>query len=394
MTVIKEKISESVILFRILNRVSKRFENFWPIPRGTSYNFYLVIGEKIALIDGVDRLFSSEFFSALSEEVDLARIDYVITQHSEPDHSGTLAELMRRAPNALLLGTKQALEIGAHLSDYPLDRAREVKGGEKLDLGGKTLKFIIAPMIHWPDTMMTYLEEESILFTCDLFGSHLASEKVYFDEDEFELTDYYASILMPYSGMVERALSKVRELGPRMVAPSHGAVHRDVEAVTRIYEEWASWKPKRRALVLLGSQYGNSEELAREAAKGLEEEGIGAVIVDSAEAHPDDLLALTLESAAILIASSTHNGRPFIGVRNYLDLLEEYKPRNKVGAIIGTFGWGGGALKQIKDSLERLKIPVVAEMEVRGKARAEDLKEARELGRLLGIEARKLIEEK
>ncbi len=390
---IVSKVSGSVTLFRILNRVSKRFENFWPIPRGTSYNFYLVEGdERKALIDGVDIAFSEEFFEALDREIDLEKIDYVITQHSEPDHSGTIAELMRRAPKAVLLGTKQAISIGESLADYPVSRAREVREGEVLDLGGRTLRFLITPMIHWPDTMMTYLEEEGFLFTCDLFGSHLASEMVYFDEDSFELADYYASILMPYSSMVEKALSKVRELRPKLIAPSHGALHRDVDRVIRIYEEWVSWKPKSRALVLVGSQYGNAEALAREAAGGLEEEGIEAILVDSAEADPDDLLALTLDSAAILIASATHNGRPFLGIRYYLDLLEEYRPKNRVAAIIGTYGWGGSALKFIRESLESLKMAVVGEMEVRGKPREEELREARELGKLLGIEAKRIIE--
>lgn len=392
MSVVISKVSDSVTLFRILNRVSKRFENFWPIPRGTSYNFYLVEGkERKALIDGVDAAFSEDFFKALSREVDLEELDYIVTQHTEPDHSGTIAELMRRAPKALLLGTKQAISIGEFIANYPVSRAREVKEGEKLDLGGKTLRFFVTPMIHWPDTMMTYLEEEGVLFTCDLFGSHLASERIYFDEDDFELADYYASILMPYSSMVERALSKVRELKPRLIAPSHGALHRDINGIIKIYEDWASWKAKNRALVLIGSQYGNAEALAREAAKGLEEEGFEAILVDSAEAEPDDLLALTLDSAAILIASSTHNGRPFPGIRFYLDLLEEYKPKNRVSAIIGTFGWGGGALKSIRESLESLKIPVAGEIEIRGKPREGDLRKARELGRLLGLEAKKII---
>lgn len=392
MPVVIRKVSDSVTLFRVLNKVSKRFENFWPIPRGTSYNFYLVEGkERKALIDGVDAAFSGDFFEALGGRVDSKELDYVITQHSEPDHSGTIAELMRRAPKAVLLGTRQAISIGGSLADYPLDRTKEVEDGERIDLGGRTLKFVVTPMVHWPDTMMTYLEEEGVLFTCDLFGSHLASDKVYSDEDSFELVDYYASVLMPYPAMVEKALSKVKELGPRLIAPSHGALHRDVGSVIKLYESWSSWEPKRRALVLVGSQYGNAEALAREAAKGLEDEGLEVVIVDSAEADPDDLLALTLESAAILIASSTHNGRPFPGVRYYLDLLEEYRPKNRVSALIGTSGWGGGVLKLIRNSLESLKIPVIGEMEVRGKPRGDDLREARELGRLLGIEAKRIM---
>ena len=392
MTFIVREIAEGVILFRILNKITEKFENFWPIPRGTSYNFYIVRGkDRTALIDGVDARFSDEFFRALEERVKVEEIDYVITQHSEPDHSGTLAEVMRRASGAELLGTKQALAIGTSLSDYPIERAREIRDNERLELGGKTLRFVVAPMIHWPDTMMTFLEEDRILFTCDLFGSHGASEKVYFDEDDFELADYYASILMPFSAMVTNALQKVRSLEPEILAPSHGALHRHVDSILRTYEEWASWKPKGRALIVVGSQYGNSEILAREAADGFREEGIEATLVDSSYAHPDDLLALTLESSAILIVSATHNGRPFLGVRYYLDLLEEYKPKNRVFGVIGTFGWGGGAGKYKRDFLESLKIPVVASMEAKGKPGERELKEAREIGKLLAIEAKKLL---
>ena len=154
MTWVKSEITEGVILVRVLNTKSNKFENYWPIPSGTSYNFYVVKGsEGIALIDGIDIRFSDEFFEALGSVVNPENIDYVITQHTEPDHSGTLAEVMNRAPKAILLGTKQALMIGEALADFPLDRAKEVKDGDEVSLGNKTLRFIVAPMVHWPDTL-------------------------------------------------------------------------------------------------------------------------------------------------------------------------------------------------------------------------------------------------
>ncbi len=390
----KKEIAEGVTLVRILNTKLPRFENFWPIPNGTSYNFYVVEGsEGTALIDGADFRFSKEFFEALESVVRVEDLRYVITQHTEPDHSGTLAEVMRRAKEAVLLGTKQALSIGEALADFPMDRAREVRDGDEISLGNKTLRFVLSPMVHWPDTMLTYLVEDSILFTCDLFGSHGASDKVFYDEapDSFELLDYYASILMPYHAMAAKAVAKVRELNPKIIAPSHGALHREIKELLSIYERWTSWKPLKRALVVVGSQYENTARAAEAAAEGLRDTGLEVALVDSAETDPDDLLAHTLEAAAILVATSTHNGHPFPGITFYLDLLREYRPKNKVAAVLGSFGWGGGGTRAVKKELEALSIPVVDELAFKGKPKESDLNRARELGRRLGEEALKLL---
>ncbi len=390
----KREIVDGVTLVRILNTKLPRFENFWPIPNGTSYNFYVVEGsEGAALIDGADYRFSREFFEALESVMKIEDLTYVITQHTEPDHSGTLAEVMRRAEKAILLGTKQALSIGEALADFPMDRVREVREGEEVSLGDKTLRFIMSPMVHWPDTMLTYLVEDSILFTCDLFGSHGASDRVFYDEspDSFELLDYYASILMPYHAMAAKAVAKTKELSPKVVAPSHGALHRELEGLLSMYERWTSWKPLKKALVVVGSQYENTARAADEAADGLREVGLEVAVVDSAEADPDDLLAHTLEAAAILVATSTHNGHPFLGITFYLDLLKEYRPKNKVAAVLGSFGWGGGGTRDVKKVLESLSIPIVGELTFKGKPKEGDLARAKELGRRLGEEALKLL---
>ncbi|RLG38191.1 MAG: FprA family A-type flavoprotein, partial [Thermoproteota archaeon] len=246
MSWIKAEIAPGVTLVRVLNTTFKRFENFWPIPKGTSYNFYVVKGsEGVALIDGTDERVSDVFWEALETVVDPSEITLVVSQHTEPDHSGTLAEVMRRAPRARLVGTRQAIQIGTSLSNYPADRSRPVADGERISLGDRTLRFVSAPFVHWPDTMMTLLEEEGILFTCDLFGSHGASRAVYYDEDPdgFELRDYYSSILMVYSAMVAKAVAKAREISPRLIAPGHGALHRDVGSILKTYERWSSWTP-------------------------------------------------------------------------------------------------------------------------------------------------------
>ncbi len=390
-----EEIAEGVTMVRILNTQFKRFENFWPIPDGTSYNFYVIRGsEGVALIDGTDERVSSYFWEALNKIIDPKEIKYVVIQHTEPDHSGTISEVMERAPNAVLLGTKQALQIGEKLAGFPLNRARETTDGMEISLGDKKLKFILTPFVHWPDTMMTLLADESILFTCDMFGSHGASKAVYYDEDPngFDLRDYYASILMVYSNMVARALRIVKEIQPKVIAPSHGAVHRDVSVPIKVYDRWTSWRPMKKALIVVGSQYERVTRLAEAAAEGIVQSGLDPIIMDAAEADPDDLLAETLEAAALLVATSTHNGRPFLGITFYLDLLEEYKPRNKVAAIIGTYGWSNVVLKTVRQRLEGIKIPVVKELPVRGTPIDEEIRMAKELGKSLGKEASKLLE--
>ncbi len=390
----KKDLTSDVVLVRILNTKLDKFENFWPIPRGTSYNFYVVKGsDGIALIDGADYRFSDEFFDALKSIVKPEEIKYVVTQHTEPDHSGTIAELMKMAPDAIILGTKQALSIGEALADFPMERTREVKDGSEVSLGNRTLRFILAPMVHWPDTMLTYLKEESILFTCDLFGSHGASSKVFYDEDPdaFELIDYYASIMMPFDKMVSRAVTKVREVSPKIIAPSHGALHRDIDHVVSLYEKWASWKPSKKALVVVGSQYENTAKMAEAAAEGLKEAGLEPIVVDSSNVYYDDLLAYTLEASAILVATATHNGKPFFGITIYMDLLKEYRPKNKVAAVLGSYSWGGGGTRTVVKELEDLKIPVIEELSFKGKPKGEDLAMARELGKKLGSEALKLM---
>lgn len=394
MSWVRAEVAPGVTLVRILNTTFERFENFWPIPRGTSYNFYVVRGsDGVALIDGADERVSDVFWEALESVVDPSEITLVVSQHTEPDHSGTLAEVLRRAPRATLVGTSQAIQIGASLSGYPTDRSRPVADGETVSLGDRTLRFISAPFVHWPDTMMTLLEEEGILFTCDLFGSHGASRAVYYDEDPdgFELRDYYSSILMVYSSMAARAAARARELSPRVIAPGHGALHRDVDWILETYERWTSWRPLKRALIVLGSQYERTQRLAEAAAEGLRGEGFEVVTMDTAEADYDDLLSETLESAALIIASSTHNGRPFLGVTFYLDLLSEYKPKNKVVALLGTYGWTGGALRAVRQVIEGLKLPVVGEVSVKGTPTGADLEAARDLGRRLAEEALKLL---
>lgn len=394
MSWLSEEIVEGVTLVRILNTQFKRFENFWPIPKGTSYNFYIIRGsEGTALIDGTDERVSSHFWDALNEVVDVKELKYVITQHAEPDHSGTLSEVMKRAPNATLLGTKQALMIGEKLVGFPVKRSEEISDGMELSLGDKRLRFISTPFVHWPDTMMTLLEGEGILFTCDMFGSHGASKAVYYDEDPegFELRDYYASILMIYSNMVAKALKKVKEAKPNLIAPGHGGLHRDVSFPIETYERWTSWKPLRKALIVVGSQYERTSILAKAASKGIKRSGLEPVLIDSAEADPDDLLAETLDAAAILIATSTHNGRPFLGVTFYLDLIEEYKPKNKVAAIIGTYGWADIVLKIIKERLEAIKIPVIGELSIKASPTENELKRAEELGKGLGEKAIKIL---
>ncbi len=390
----KKNLTDDVTLIRILNRKLDKFENFWPIPRGTSYNFYVVKGsEGVAVIDGVDFRFSDEFFDALKSVIDPEQIRYIVTQHTEPDHSGTISDLMKIAPDATLLGTKQALSIGESLADFPMERSREVRNGEEISLGNRTLKFILAPMVHWPDTMLTYLEEESILFTCDLFGSHGASNKVFYEEDPsgFELIDYYASIMMPFDRMVSKAVAKVKEISPKIIAPSHGALHRNVDEVISLYEKWSSWKPSKKALVVVGSQYENTAKMAEAAADGLREAGLEPIVVDSSNTYYDDLLAHTLEASAILVATSTHNGKPFFGITIYMDLLKEYRPKNKVAAVLGSYSWGGGGTKAVMREFENLKIPVIDELLFKGKPKPEDLSMARELGKKLGAEALKLI---
>jgi len=357
---------------------------------GTTYNAYLVIGEKIALVDGVLGSFSEEMFSRISEIIDPRKIDYMISNHTEMDHSGAVPDVLKVMKKAKLVCTPKAVdELKKHYADgWDI---QTVKTGDEIDLGGKTLRFYEAPMLHWPESMFTYYVEEEVLMPNDAFGQHYATEKRFADEVDQntlwkEAEKYYANILWPLSSMVQRKIEEVIKLGLpiKVIAPSHGLIWRKnpLEIVTR-YLAWAKGERTSDKIVIAwDTMWQSTTKMARAIAEGVDSEGITPLVMLIPHSDRSDIMAELLEAKGILVGSSTMHNDILPTVAPILSDFEVLKPKGKKAAAFGSYGWGGGAVKRIQESMERGKMEIVMEpFTVKWVPTEEELKNAVEFGR-------------
>ncbi len=364
---------------------------------GTTYNAYLIIDDKITLIDTVFGPFSRDLLENISAIVPPEKIDYVVANHVETDHSGALPEVMRAAPRAKLLGTAKCREgLSRHYyADWPF---QTVKTGDRLALGKRSLVFIEAPMLHWPDSMFTYLEGKEILFSNDAFGQHLAHCRRFADEAEQgtlmrEAAKYYANILWPLSRLVSGKIAELRESGlsVSMIAPSHGMIWRnDPGAIIESYSRWALNSSVPRAVIVYESMWGGTEKMAGAIYSGLLEAGVEAEVFDINRADRTEIIGRMLEAGGYLFGSSTHDNGMLPDLAGFLHLLKGLKPRNRLSAVFGSFGWAGGAVNEMEAVLSGAGIPPVCRgISVQYCPSPVDLEACREFGRDFG---RRLIE--
>ncbi len=372
----------------VLNPDLRVFDVIMRTAHGTSYNAYLVRGERIALIDAVKHGFAGGLLAQVRALVDPAAIDYVIVNHAEPDHSGALAEVLAAAPHAELIASR----TGEHFVRHVLNRElpiRKVGDGDRLDLGGKTLRFVSAPFLHWPDTMFTYLEEDAILFPCDVLGAHYASEALFDDlagDFQAEWRYYFDVIMRPFKDKMLEALAKIEGWPLRMIAPSHGPVLRtDPQRYVELYRAWSAAPvhgPGRRVVVAYVSAYGNTRRLAEAVAAGAQEAGAQVRLVDAEHEGAGDLLDEIEAADALLVGSSTIVGDAIKPIWDLLSGLTTLRLKGKVGGVFGSYGWSGEAIPMLEERLRGLKLklpePAVKAVLV---PTAEDLAAARELGR-------------
>jgi flavorubredoxin len=326
--------------------------------RGTTYNAYLVVDEKVALIDTVKAPFADEMMARIREIIDPARIDYVISNHVEMDHSGALPVIMKAAPRAKLFTTERFGEQGlrkCYQCDWPMT---PVKEGSEISLGKRKIAFIPIPMLHWPDSMCSYLVEDQILFPNDGFGQHLASFGRFDDEEDWsvimwEAQKYYANILMPMGPLVLKAIEKLKPVPIRMIGPSHGIIWRS--RVADIVGAWATWAKgggEKRAVIAYESMWGSTEKMAHAIAEGLESKGVRYSYYDLAKNDRSDIVADILTARGLLVGSATMNNGLLPRVSGLLAYLKGLKPAGKVGAAFGSFGWGGGAVKAVEAEMQ------------------------------------------
>jgi len=351
------------------------FDELIPLPDGTSYNAYLIKGsEKTALIDTVDPPMTEKLLENLAR-LNVRNIDYVVANHAEQDHSGALPKVLEHYPNATVVATLKCKNLLTELLLIPENRIKTVEDGETLSLGDKTLEFIHAPWVHWPETMLTYLREEKILFPCDLFGSHLATSDLYVTDEAtvYEAAKrYYAEIMMPFRTVIQRNLEKIKDLQIDVIAPSHGPVYDKPEFILNAYSDWVSAPPKNIVVLPYISMHGSTQKMVDYFVAALVERGVGVKQFNLARTDIGKLAMALVDAATIVVGSPTVLTGPHPNVVYAVYLANALRPKAKFASIIGSYGWGGRMVEQIKGMLTNLKVELLEPVIVKGYPKAED----------------------
>ncbi|MDH7506605.1 MAG: FprA family A-type flavoprotein [Candidatus Thermoplasmatota archaeon] len=328
-------------------------------PNGTTYNAYLIMDDKITLIDTVKQNLFNEMLNRIKEIVEPSKINYIVSNHVEMDHSGSLTKLLEICPNAKIITSTRG-EKGLHLHYKKNLNLKVVNTGEKLNIGKKTLEFYHIPMVHWPDSMVTYIPSEKLLLPNDAFGQHIASSERFDDELEWgvlknEAVKYYANIVMPYGDQVKKALETLTKLDINIIAPSHGIIWRKyINNIVTEYLKWANFETENKALIVYDSMWGSTEKIAYALYEGLEETGIKVTIRNLKNTHISDIMTDVLTSRFILLGSPTLNNSMLPTMGGFLTYLKGLKPRNRIGFVFGSYGWGGQAVGEIEKILKEL----------------------------------------
>jgi len=362
----------------------RSFDELIPLPDGTSYNAYLVRGsEKVALIDAVDPAKISVLQAQLS---DVEEVDYLIVQHVEQDHSGSVPWVLERYPSVQILTSAKARPMLIdHLHIDP-ERITTVADGETISLGDKTLEFIHAPWVHWPETMLTYLREEKILFTCDFFGSHIASTQV-FATDKGRVYDaakrYYAEIMMPFRTIIAKHLKRLEDYEISMIGPSHGQVYDEPEFIIDAYRHWVLDEPRNIVLLPYVSMHGSTQVMVDHLITALVDRGIDVAPFNLAVTDIGKLAEALVEAKAVVFGTPTVLVGPHPSVVSAAYLIAALRPRLKYASIIGSYGWGGKAPETIQSLTASLKLQWLDPVMVKGLPRDEDLGKVDELAEAL-----------
>ena len=338
---------------------------------GITYNAYLIMDEKITLIDTCKATFSNELVQRISQVVDPAKIDVVITNHVEMDHSGSLPVIHKIAPNAQIYASAGAgvNEVRAHFGI----EATPVKSGDTLNIGERTLTFVTTPMVHWPDNMVTYSDVDQILFSNDAFGQHYATTKRFDDENDLceimkQAKKYYANIVWPYGMQAHKALEAVKGLELKMIAPSHGCIWRShIDKILEKYEAWTTYQTEEKAVVVFDSMWHSTEMMAREICDSFIAEGISAKLIDVKASHISDIMTDLCDARYVAVGSPTLNSNMLPTVASFLTYMRGLSPKNdqRIGLAFGSYGWAPLGPKQVYEELKKAKfnlpVPVITQ---------------------------------
>jgi flavorubredoxin len=350
------------------------FDSLIPLPDGTSYNAYLVRGSnKTALLDSVDPSMKDTLLTQLEA---VPNIDFVISHHTEQDHSGTIPAVLEKYPNARLICTPKAQGMLVDHLHLPVNRIQTVEDGESVSLGDRTMTFIHTPWVHWPETMVTFLPEDKILFTCDFFGSHLATSNLYAGDDAYvceAAKRYYAEIMMPFRSVIQKNLKKIEALDFDLIAPSHGPIYDKPECILDAYRDWVSDRVSNLVVIPYISMHGSTERMVNYLVSTLAERGIRVQKFELSSTDLGKLAMALVDAATIVIGTPTVHVGPHPIVFSVTHLANALRPKLKYAAIIGSYGWGTKAVEQISGLIPNLKVEVLGTVMCKGFPRPEDI---------------------
>ncbi|MGD9402650.1 MAG: FprA family A-type flavoprotein [bacterium] len=358
------------------------FDSLIPLPEGTSYNSYIIRGsEKTALIDTVEPMKLQEFLVNL-ENLGVEKIDYIITNHTEQDHSGSIQAMLLRNPEAKVVTNAKCLQLSKDHLGLDEESFIVVKDGETLSLGDKTLEFIVAPWVHWPETQFTYLKEDKILFSCDFLGSHIATTRVLAEDiKEFYASAkrYFAEIMMPFRNNVIKHLDRLKDYEIEIVGPSHGPIHMNPHLIMDAYRRWSSDDVKNEVLIPWVSMHGSTERMVHHLTDKLVERGIHVKPYNLVVTDPGDVAMALVDAATIVVAASTVLVGPHPAAVNITYLANALRPKTRFLGIIGSYGWGSRMVETLSAMITNLKVEMLPTVIVKGYPDDEALKALEDL---------------
>lgn len=354
------EIKEKVFWVGAIDWNKRDFHGYSQTKKGTTYNAYLLLDDKITLFDCVDERFKWDLYHQIASLVPLDKIDYLVVNHVEMDHSGALPFIVERAkPEKIFCSPmgKEFIEAHFHPKDWPLE---VVKSGDEISLGKNKVQFLEARMLHWPDSMFSYLPQLKLLISNDAFGQNIASNLIFDDQHELkaileEAKHYYANIILPFSPLVQKTLAKVEELGLQieMIAPDHGLIWRShVQDILQLYQEMSSQKLKSKAVIVYDTMWHSTEKMAKAIAEGLNLEGVEVKLMHLKKFHHSDVMGEVMDAAAVICGSPTHNNNMLPLMADFLTYMKGLRPKNRLGATFGSYGWSGEAPKLMAKVLE------------------------------------------
>ena len=351
------------------------FDSLIPLPDGTSYNAYIVQGnEKTVLLDAVDPAMLNRLAAHLQ---DVPRIDYLVAHHAEQDHSGGIPFILGKYPEAIVLCTPQAKDMLIDHLGIEEGRVRAVGDGERISLGGRTLRAIHAPWVHWPETMVTYLEEDRVLFSCDWFGSHLATSRLFVSDEAANYEPakrYFAEIMMPFRAIIRKNLEKIKDLPIEIIAPSHGPLHKRPEFIIDAYKEWTSEIPKNEVVIPYISMHGSTAILVDRLAAALVDKGIVVHLFNLAVTDIGKLAMSLVDTATIVVGCPAVHVGPHPVALYAVALANALRPKARFVSVVGSYGWGNKIIETIKSLIPNLHVEILTPVIAKGLPRADELK--------------------